>query len=114
MEIKQFVVLCDGEHEYNIFEKENKKGHRVLVLKYSDAEFWNSSIRGKTVLTLTDTGNGIKLSKNIKSLGYDDFAEIRILMNFAKATNSNEFDRNSTYQVFETKLNSVDGKPLVI
>ena len=108
-EIKKYVVLSDGQHEYDILDSTNNKGHRVMKLFYSEAEFWNASIRGKLVLKMVDTGNGVKFSKNTKSLNYSELAEMRLLMNFAKSTDKNPAERNAKYEIYSRVEDSISG-----
>jgi hypothetical protein len=113
-EEKKYVVLSDGQHEYDILDSTNNKGHRVMKLFYSEAEFWNANIRGKMVLKMVDTGNGVRFSKNAKSLDYGELAEIRLLMNFAKSTDENPAERNGKYEIYSRVENSVSGESITI
>ena len=113
-EEKKYVVLSDGQHEYDIMDSTNNKGHRVIKLFYSEAEFWNASIRGKMVLKMVDTGNGVRFSKNAKSFEYDELAEMHLLMNFAKSTSQNPAERNGKYEIYSRVENSVSGESITI
>jgi hypothetical protein len=113
-EEKKYVVLLDGQHEYDILDSTNNKGHRILKLFYSLEEFWNVNIRGKMVLKMVDTGNGVRFSKNAKSLDYGELAEIRLLMNFAKSTDENLAERNAKYEIYSRVENSVSGEFIII
>jgi hypothetical protein len=113
-EQKKYVVLSDGQHEYDIVDTYNDKGHRILKLFYSQEEFWNANNRGKMVLKMVDTGNGVRFSKNAKSLDYGELAEMRILMNFAKSTDENPAERNGKYEVYGRVENSIDGLAITI
>lgn len=113
-ETKKYVVLSDGQHEYDIFESTNDKGHRILKLFHSQEDFWNARIRGKLTLKMVDTGNGVRFSKNAKSLNYSELAEMRLLMNFAKNTDENPAERNGKYEVYSRVENSVSGESLTI
>ncbi len=113
-EEKKYVVLSDGQHEYDIIESTNHKGHRVLKLFYSQEDFWNPKIRGNLVLRMVDTGNGVRFSKNAKSLNYSELAEMRLLMNFAKSTDENPAERNGKYEIYSRVENSVSGESITI
>ena len=113
-EAKKYIVLSDGQHEYDILDSTNNKGHRILKLFYSQEEFWNASIRGKLILKMVDTGNGVRFSKNGKSLNYSELAEMRLLMNFAKSTDENPAERNGRYEVYSRVEDSVSGESLTI
>ena len=111
MSHKTYVVLDNGQHEYNIIERERKNG-RTLSLHYSQADFWASRIRGKLAMKMTITGNGVRFSKNAKSLDYSELAHMRMLMNFEQATDSNEYNRLKL-QVL-TSMNDTNTKPIEI
>ena len=113
-ESKKYVVLLDGQHEYDIVDTHNNKGHRTLKLFYSQEEFWNANNRGKMVLKMVDTGNGVRFSKNGKSLNYGELNEMRLLMNFAKSTDENSAERNAKYEVYGRVENSIDGLAITI
>ena len=113
-EVKKYVVLSDGEHEYDIIETYNKKGHRVLKLFYSQASFWNSNIRGTLSLKMVDTGNGVRFSKNVKSMDYGELAEIRLLINFNKSTSENSAERNAKYEIYSKVEDSVNVDDITI
>lgn len=107
---KEFIVLSDGQHEYVIKESTNKKGHRILRLLYSDAEFWRYDLRGTEILKMVDNGNGVKLSKGGKKMDYSHLAELRLLLSFAKSTDENPVEREASYQVYSRVENSVSGE----
>lgn len=107
---KEFIVILDGQHEYTIKESTNKKGHRILRLFYSEAEFWRNDLRGTEILKMVDTGDDVKLSKASRKMDYGQLAELRLLLSFAKATNENPVEREGYYQVFSRVENSVSGE----
>jgi hypothetical protein len=113
-EEKKYVVLSDGQHEYDILDSTNNKGHRVMKLFYSQEEFWNSNIRGKMALKMVDSGNGVRFSKNAKSLEYDELAEMHLLMNFSKSTSENPAERNGKYEIYSRIENCVSGESITI
>lgn len=107
---KEFIVLLDGRHEYTIKESTNKKGHRILRLFYSEAEFWRYDLRGTEILKMVDTGDDVKLSKASRKMDYSQLAELRLLFSFAKATDSNPVEREGSYQVYSRVEDSVSGE----
>jgi hypothetical protein len=98
---KKYLVMLDGQHEYTITETTNKKGHRVLTLFYSEAEFWRYDLRGTELLKMVDNGDGVKLSKISKKMDYSQLAELRLLLMFSKATDENPIERESSYEIYE-------------
>jgi hypothetical protein len=110
----KFIVMLDGQHEYTITESTNKKGHRVLTLFYSEAEFWRVDLRGTELLKMVDTGNNVKFSKLSKKMDYSQLAELRLLLSFSKSTDKNPIERESTYEIYSTLENSVSGEPIKI
>lgn len=93
----------EGLHEYVIEETTTKKGFRRLTLKHSNGEHWSSHVRGKKILSMTTTGNGVKFSKPLKSLDYDLLVEFRILINFEHQTDPNELN-HAKYKILENFL----------
>lgn len=106
---KEFIVLLDGRHEYTIKESTNKKGHRILRLFYSEAEFWRYDLRGTEILKMVDTGDDVRLSKVSRKMDYGQLAELRLLLSFAKATDANPVEREGGYQVYSRVENSISG-----
>ncbi len=98
---KKYLVMLDGQHEYTITETTNKKGHRVLTLFYSEANFWRMDLQGKEILRMIDNGDGVKLSKISKKMDYSQLAELRLLLMFSKATDENPIERVGCYEVYE-------------
>lgn len=107
---KEFVVLLDAQLEYVIREKTNKKGYRILRLFYSESEFWRADLRNTEILKMVDNGNGIKLSKASKKMNYSELNELRLLFSFAKATDANPIERESSYEIYSRVENSVSGE----
>jgi len=98
---KKYLVMLDGKHEYTITDVKNKKGDRIVTLFYSEAEFWNFDLRGTEILKMVDDGNGVKISKVSKKMDYAQLAELRLLLSFAKATDENPIERDSSYEIYE-------------
>jgi hypothetical protein len=111
---KKYLIMLDGQHEYTITDTRNKKGHRVITLFYSEAEFWSFDLRGTQLLKMVDDGNGVKLSKVSKKMDYSQLAELRLLLTFSKATHENPIERESNYEIYTAFENSVSGKTFKI
>ena len=80
------------KHEYDLIVKETKKGTK-FNLYYSDNSEWVESIRGKKIMSLTDTGNEIILGHKVEQLEYDAAFELRLLLNTISALSSNSVER---------------------
>jgi hypothetical protein len=98
---KKYLVILDGQHEYTITDTTNKKGHRVMTLFYSEAEFWRYDLRGTQLLKMVDDGNGVKLSRASKKMDYSQLAELRLLLMFSKSTDKSPIERESSYEIYE-------------
>jgi hypothetical protein len=98
MSKKTYVVIDDGSHEYNIVVEQKSKGE-VISLYYSENESWSSHIRGKLALKMLDNGNGVRFSKNLKSLDYSQLNQFRLLMNFEREIDRNELNKRKC-QIF--------------
>ena len=107
---KTFHVFDQGKHEYTIVDKETAKGKK-LSLFYSESESWSEHTRGKLALKLKDNGNGIKFNKKFKGLDYGKLAEMRLLMNYARETETHPHDR-AKLQVYETTQDGVTTDPI--
>ena len=106
MSVKRtFHVFEGGLHEYTITDRPTKKG-RVISLFYSDGEQWTSHTRGEFIMKLKVTGNGVKLSKDTKNLGYDELHGIRLLINYERETDINELNKTKS-QLYEITQDSV-------
>jgi hypothetical protein len=111
---KKYIVMLDGQHEYTITDSKNKKGHRVVTLFYSEAEFWRYDLRGTQLLKMVDDGNGVKLSKASKKMDYSQLAELSLLFSFSKSTDENPIERESRYEIYVALENCVSGEPIKI
>ncbi len=89
---KTFHVFEQGLHEYTIIDKPTTKGRKISLF-HSDAEHWTSHTRGTLVMKMTITGNGVRFSKNIKSMDYSELFAMRLLMNYERETDFNEYNR---------------------
>jgi hypothetical protein len=92
---KRFHVFEEGLHEYTIVDKPTTKGRKISLF-YSDAEQWTSHTRGTLVMKMTVTGNGVRFSKNTKSMDYSELFAMRLLMNYERETDTNEHNREKS------------------
>lgn len=106
MSVKTFHVFSDNLHEYVIIDRPTTKG-RVISLYHSHAEHWTTHTRGTLTMKMTVTGNGVRFSKNIKSMNYSELFEMRLLMNYERETDSNQLNnvKSLVYQVTENCVN---------
>jgi len=88
----KYIVIHNNSYEYDIFVTDTKKG-LLFEMHYSEEEFWTRP--GTLIMTMLDTGNGVKFSHAKKSMEYDIVEEIRILLNFSKSINDNKVERES-------------------
>ena len=110
---KKYLIMLDGQHEYTITDTTNKKGHRVITLFYSEADFWRLDLQGKEILRMIDNGDSVKLSKISKKMDYGQLAELRLLLSFSKATDDNPIEREGCY-VYVALENSASGESFKI
>lgn len=89
---KTFHVFDQGLHEYTIVDKETHKGRKISLF-HSDGEHWTSHTRGTMVMKMTVTGNGVKFSKNTKSMDYSELFFMRLLMNYERETDTNGYNK---------------------
>lgn len=89
---KTFHVFDQGLHEYTIVDKETTKGRKISLF-HSDGEQWTSHTRGTMVMKMTVTGDGVKFSKNIKSMYYSELFAMRLLMNYERETDTNGYNK---------------------
>lgn len=108
--MKKYVIMIDDQYEYDLTVQENRNGI-TYSLFYSQTDFWNQS-RGKLALKLTDDGNNFKFNKNLKVLDYGAMSQVRLLLNFAKATATNKAEIESVTNIYSVVLNSVSAKPI--
>jgi len=95
-------------HEYDIIEKINGEGHHIISLYKSKNETWSKDERGKNVITLIDTGNGMIFPKKefINDVDYLKVAELYILFSFINKTKTNiytgdiqQIEITNTYEI---------------
>lgn len=65
---------------------DDKTGHDVYRLSYSNSECWSDHIRGETILTITDDGNGVKVKWEEKPeknrLDYSQMRELQLVLTY--------------------------------
>jgi hypothetical protein len=71
-------------HEYLINIDINLNGHEEITLYRSQNDVWSESARGQEVLKVIDTGDMLVFPKKMFAgdVGYDNFAELHIIMSF--------------------------------
>lgn len=90
--MKQYRVVnteTDAEiHEYTITVDMNSNGHEEITLFRSKNDTWSEHARGEERIKLIDTGDMMIFPKRMFSgdAGYDDFAELYIIMSFINKT----------------------------
>lgn len=92
--MKQYRVLnteTDAEtHEYTITVDMNSNGHQEITLFRSKNDTWSEYAKGEQRIKLIDTGDGMVFPKRMFAgdAGYDDLAELYIIMSFINKTSS--------------------------
>lgn len=65
---------------------DDKTGHAVCRLSYSNSEHWNSFIKGETILTVTNDGNRFQVKWEEKPkknyLDYSQMRELQLVLSF--------------------------------
>lgn len=106
--MKQYRVFNTEDdieiHEYNITVDVNDNGHEEITLYRSRGETWSDNARGEERIKLIDTGNMMVFPKKMFSgdAGYDDFAELFVIMSFINKT--------STMRVYKGRIEEVTDK----
>lgn len=84
---KRYIVLGEREtHEFDITVDKTATG-TIYTLEASNDSMWSLPTRGKILLSLIDTENGIKIyPKNILSenVDYSMIGYLRLLLNFER------------------------------
>jgi hypothetical protein len=104
---KTYHVFEEGNHEYTIIEKETPNGRKISLF-YSDNEQWTSHTRGELAMKMVVTGNGVKFSKNSKNLDYSELHYMRLLMNYERETDSNDYNKIKSQIYFVGDENSFE------
>lgn len=80
--MKNYVIIADGNHEYDITVFETSEV-TSFEMRYSQSEQWTSHNRGEHIMSATDFGDGIKFSQKLKKrFDYDFFGELKIFTEF--------------------------------
>jgi hypothetical protein len=89
MKTENCEIIADGKHEYVITVIKTDES-TSYEMRYSNGDQWNEWTKGEHIFSATDHGNGIKFNEKIKSsMEYDNFTELRLLMQFI-----NNYDGN--------------------
>lgn len=66
----------------NVHEHDYLKYGKVHILYYSEGEQWSSHVRGETVMSIKDTGNGLVITSQKKknNLDYSEAIYLDILL----------------------------------
>lgn len=92
--MKQYRVFnteTDAEaHEFNITVDINSNGHEEITLYRSKSDTWSEPVRGEERIKVIDTGDMMVFPKKMFSgdVGYDEFAELYVIMSFVNKTSS--------------------------
>ena len=88
---KYDIFSKDNEHEYVVTVEKAKTG-TTYSLYASDSDIWTSLVRGKMLLQLRNTGNGITFKSPIKkTLDYPDTDHLRILLHIEEVDSQEKY-----------------------
>ena len=83
---KCMVINTFGEkpyHDYDIITEDMDSKAVKYTLLASNSSIWSENYKGKELLSLIDTGNGIKVPKNISGeIDYSSTTELFILLSY--------------------------------
>jgi hypothetical protein len=96
---KYMVIAKDGVHEYDLLVEPVKRGNKFSLL-LSGGEQWIA--KGELVLSMTNTGSGVKFDRSLKKIDYAMLLYIRILVSFEHQTDENPLNREK-YRIIEDK-----------
>lgn len=87
-DIKRYLVFEKNIHEYVITDS-YKDDIRTISLYYSEAEHWNSNIRGTLALYMMVDDDKVSFSKSLKlsNLNQSDLHHLRLVMGYETKTN---------------------------
>jgi len=103
MKDKNYLVLDNEDsHEYDLKVVDTDKG-TSFELYFSKGMQWSEHVRGTLAMSLFNDGNGVKINKKIKKLGYDELAYLRLLINFEHITDTNPLN-SINYRIIETNI----------
>lgn len=100
MKTKTYALFGEEQnsHIFDIVITALPESQRKFELKASSNQPWSSHIQGEVLLSITDTNDGLTLSKNLGSaLDYADSNYLTILLKFIHFFE----DKKYNYQVFE-------------
>lgn len=99
---KRYMVIAkDGVHEYDLFVEPVKHGNK-FSLHLSEGDQWVEKAKGELVLSMTNTGSGVKFDRSLKNVDYAMLLYIRILISFEHQTDENPLNREK-YRIIEDK-----------
>ncbi len=84
--MKKYKVLIEDNYEYDIVVEKNTKGTKYSLF-YNDMDIWTLHTKSKLVLSMFDNGNNVKISKVKQRMEYDEFFNLRILLNLESQFN---------------------------
>ena len=74
------------------------------MLYRSNSELWSAHVRGKHVLTITDTGNNMIITPKLKKkVDYDVFSELFILISAMNQKESRLFQKYKLLEIENTE-----------
>ena len=98
MKTENYAIIADGKHEYDITVIKTEES-TSYEMRHSNGDQWTEWTKGEHILSATDHGNGIKFTEKIKrSMDYDKFTELRILMDFIDNFDGNISQEYKTYK----------------
>jgi hypothetical protein len=98
MKTENFAIIANGKHEYDITVTKTDES-TSYEMRYSNGDQWTEWTKAEHILSATDHGNGIKFTEKIKrSMDYDNFTELRLLMQFINNYESNISQEYTTYK----------------
>ena len=98
MEKKNYVLISEGKHEYDITVIKTYES-TSYEMRCSNGDQWNSETKGEYILSAIDHGNGIQFREKIKrSMDYSGFTELRLFMEFINSIDGNITSEFSTYK----------------
>lgn len=78
----RLISTDEGHHDYDV-EVKKTNDLTVYTMKYSKSDFWYIDVRGTTIFTMIDDGNGIRFENKIKrKMDYFDFGNFSTFINF--------------------------------
>lgn len=98
MKLENYAIIADSKHEYDVIVIKTEMS-TSYAMRYSNGEQWSDITKGQHILSATDDGDGIKFTEKIKrSMGYDNFVELRLFMEFIHNYDENLSPEYKTYK----------------